>query len=54
MQIGRQCREVVNLLAKNAGSSYNAGEGPLKRVRVEKHYGTYIGKIWYPTNGLNG
>jgi len=38
--------EVVNLLAKNAGSSYNASKGPLKRVRAERHYGTY-GKTGY-------
>ncbi|OCL00402.1 uncharacterized protein K441DRAFT_534098, partial [Cenococcum geophilum 1.58] len=34
-------RKVVNLLAKNIGSSYNAGKGPSKRVRAERHYGTY-------------
>ena len=37
-------REVVNLLAENAGSSCNAGEGLLKRVRAERHYST-CGKI---------
>ena len=33
-------KEVVNLLAKNAGSSCDAGEGLLKRVRVERHCST--------------
>ena len=32
--------EVVNLLAENAGSSCDAGEGPSKRVRAERHCGT--------------
>jgi hypothetical protein len=32
--------KVVNLLTKNAGSSRNASKGPLKRVWVERHYGT--------------
>jgi hypothetical protein len=36
--------EVVDLLAKNVGSSRDASEGPLKRVRVERHY-SICGKI---------
>jgi hypothetical protein len=39
-------KEVVNLLAKNMGSSYNANKGLLKRVWVERHYSIYS-KIGY-------
>jgi hypothetical protein len=34
-------KKVVNLLAKNAGSSYNTSKGPSKRVQVKRHYSTY-------------
>jgi hypothetical protein len=37
---------VVNLLAKNAGSSCDTSKGLLKRVWVERYYSTY-GKIGY-------
>jgi hypothetical protein len=39
-------KEVVNLLAKNAGSSCDASKGLLKRVRVKRHYST-CGKTGY-------
>jgi hypothetical protein len=34
-------KEVVNLLAKNAGSSCDADEGLLKRVQAERYCSTY-------------